>query len=223
MKKICIVSVFCVVLLSASGFGREIVDRIVADVNGHIILQSDWDEEVAFEAFLDARAVNSFTAAERKAALDRLIDQELLREQVNPPQNSPAEQLADRLAEIRKLHKEATTDELWRAALARYGFTEAELQKRLATDVELMKSVEARLRPSVQIDSHAIERYYQEHLLPELRRAGGAEVPLSQVSTHIKNLLAEQKLNELLSNWLASLRSESRIQRPDSNSGEQSR
>jgi hypothetical protein len=38
----------------------------------------------------------SFTADERKTALDRLIDQELLREQVRPSQPAPADQVAPR-------------------------------------------------------------------------------------------------------------------------------
>ena len=68
----------------------QIVDRMVANVNGHILLQSDWDEEVDFEAFVDGRSPDSFTAAERKAALDRMIDQELLREQVRGSENERA-------------------------------------------------------------------------------------------------------------------------------------
>src|ERR1700749_287587 len=67
-------------------FAGSVVDRVVANVNGHVVLQSDWEEEVSFEAFEDGKDPASFTEAERKAALDRLIDQELLREQVRPSQ-----------------------------------------------------------------------------------------------------------------------------------------
>src|SRR5215467_7644225 len=75
----------------------DIVDRVVAVVNGHLILQSDWEEEIASEAFLNARAGDSFTADERKAALDRLIDQELLREQVRPSEPAPTDQVVARV------------------------------------------------------------------------------------------------------------------------------
>ena len=33
----------------------EILDRIVATVNGHIILQSDWEDAVRYEAFIADR------------------------------------------------------------------------------------------------------------------------------------------------------------------------
>src|ERR1039457_3480105 len=70
--------------LAASSLAGPIVDRVVTNVNGHVVLQSDWEEEISFEAFVDGRAPDSFTMTERRAALDRLIDQELLREQVRP-------------------------------------------------------------------------------------------------------------------------------------------
>src|SRR5215470_15969296 len=107
----------------------DIVDRVVAVVNGHLILQSDWEEEIASEAFLNARAGDSYTAVERQEALDRLIDRELLREQVRSFDPAPAAQVAARVAEVRKQHPEALTDDGWLAALKRNGLTQGALEK----------------------------------------------------------------------------------------------
>ena len=199
----------------------EVVDRVVANVNGHVILQSDWEEAIAMEALLNGRQPDSFTSEERKAALDRLVDQELLREQVRPSESAPTDQVTARLAEIRKLHAEAATDEGWKDVLIRYGLTQAAIERRLADDLQLMRLVEARLRPSIQIDSKAVETYYQDQLLPELKKAGGKQVALAEVFGHIRELLAEQRLNQLLNGWLTSLRSESRIETHGSASGDQ--
>ena len=79
--------------LAISAHAGQIVDRVVTNVNGHVVLQSDWEQEIAFEAFSQGRDPDSFTTDERKAALDRLIDQELLREQVRPSQPAPADQV----------------------------------------------------------------------------------------------------------------------------------
>jgi peptidyl-prolyl cis-trans isomerase SurA len=209
--------------LAASSGGGQIVDRMVANVNGHVLLQSDWEEELAFETFLDARSPDSFTPEERKAALDRLIDQELLREEVRPSEGTPADQIAARISDVRKLHPEAATDEGWRTALQRYGLTQEVLEKRLGQSIQLMRLVEARLRPSIQIDQKAVESYYQEQLLPELKKAGSREVGLPEVFGRIRDLLAEQRLNQLLHGWLASLRSASRIQTPAVSGGDQTR
>ena len=60
----------------------QVIDRIVATVNGRVILQSDWDEALGYEALLNGRSSSEMNADERRAVLDRLIDQELLREQM---------------------------------------------------------------------------------------------------------------------------------------------
>jgi len=210
-------------VLAAPCFGVEIVDRVVANVNGNVLLQSDWEQELAFEALLNARTVDSFTSAERKAALDRLVDRELLREQVRPSESAPADQVAARVAEVRKLHPEAATEADWQTLLQRYGLTQAALEKRLGEEIQPMKLVEARLRPSIQIDQHAVETYYHDELLPQLKKNGGREVALPEVFGHIKDLLAEKRLNQLLSGWLANLRSASHIQTPPSSAGDQNR
>jgi peptidyl-prolyl cis-trans isomerase SurA len=210
----CSISVLLFLVAVVPVRAGEIVDRIVANVNGHILLESDWEDEIAFEALLNARPADSFTTAERKAALDRLIDQELLREQVHPSQTAPPEMIEGRVAEVRKMYPEAATDAGWLATLERYGLTPAIIEQRLGRDIQLMRLVEARLRPAIQIDNRAVESYYRERLLPELQRAGSKEVPLPEVFSRIKDLLAEQKLNQLITSWLASLRSESHIQAP---------
>jgi peptidyl-prolyl cis-trans isomerase SurA len=215
--------VFAAYMAVECAFAGQVVDRVVANVNGHVILQSDWEQEVAYEAFSNARDPDSFTTEERKAALDRLIDQELLREQVRPSQPAPADQVASRMAEVRKLYKDCVTEANWQAKLQHYGLTQTVLEKRLSDEIQLMKLVEDRLRPSVQIDQQAVETYYQERLLPELRKAGSRATPLTEVFGHIKDLLAEKKMNELITSWLANLRSGSHIAVPESASGEQNR
>ncbi len=209
--------------LATQALAGQVVDRLVTSINGHVVLQSDWEREVAFEAFIDGRDPDSFTSVERKAALDRLIDQELLREQLRPSQSAPTEQVATRVSEVRKLHPDCATDETWRAKLQRYGLTESTLEKRLGDEIQLMKLVEDRLRPAIQIDQHAVETYYNDQLLPDLKKAGSRTRPLTEVFSRIKDLLAEKKMNELLTGWLANLRSGSHIATPESSAGESNR
>jgi len=213
-------AIFALAMVISASLNAEVVDRVVANVNGHVLLQSDWEQEMAFEGFSAGRDPNSFSKAERSAALERLIDQELLREQLRPAQVAPPDQVAAHVAEIRKLHPDCATDGGWRAALQRYGLTQASLEYRLAQEMQIMKLVEDRLRPSIQISQSAVEAYYNDQLLPEMKRAGDRATPLNEVFGKIKNLLAEKKMNELLSGWLASLRSTSQILSPESNVGE---
>jgi len=219
----CALAIALNMLLAVSALAGQIVDRVVTNVNGHVVLQSDWEQEVDFETFANGRDPDSFTSAERKTALDHLIDQELLREQVRPSQPAPPNEVAARVAEVRKLYPDSSTDDRWHAILQRYGLTQSALEKRLSDQIQLMKLVEDRLRPAIQIDQRAVESYYHDQLVPEMKKAGSSAKPLPEVFGRIKDLLAEKKMNELLSGWLANLRAGSHIMAPEPSYGEQNR
>jgi peptidyl-prolyl cis-trans isomerase SurA len=203
--------VLFVALFAISAHAGQIIDRIVATVNGHVILQSDWDDAVRFEAFMEGRPLGQVTDQDRGRALDRLIDQELLREQSqgDAPQ-PPADEVKQRIAELQAQHG-AATPSAWRVALASYGLDENALSSRVARDIATLRQVEARLRPTVQIDTQSIESYYRDQFLPKLRNAGAQEVPLATVAGKIREILTEEKVSQLFSSWLHSLRAESKI------------
>jgi peptidyl-prolyl cis-trans isomerase SurA len=194
----------------------EVIDRIVATVNGHIILQSDWDQALCYEAILSGRAISFFTDEDRRAVLDRLIDQELLAEQMKSASFKHAsEQDADaEVAEARKLHPEAATPQAWQALLARYGLTEKALTDHVRQQIDLMRLVDAHLRPAVQIDSKSIETYYRDKFVPQLKQSGAGDVPLADVTAEIREILTQEKVSELMVSWLQSLRSESKVSLP---------
>ena len=205
-----LVSAFC----AASLYAAEMIDRIVATVNGQIVLQSDVDEAIVYQAFADNRRLDVVSPQERKTALDRLIDQELIREEVHASDFQPASaaEVDARIAEIRKLHQEATDDASWASALRRSGLSAGELHEKVAADLNSWKAVEARLRPNVAIDSGSVQRYYRENLLPALQKTGAPEPALAEVAPKIKEILTQQQINDLLAVWLKSLRNESRIE-----------
>jgi SurA N-terminal domain len=191
----------------------EVIDRIVATVNGHIILLSDWEDSLRYQAFSSGRALDRMTADDRKSALDHLIDQELLREQLKDSdiQHASPEEVAQRVVEIRKQYPEAETELGWRKVLDSYRLSEDNLKNRVAAELDLMRLVDARLRPSVTVDSKSIESYYSQELLPQLRQSGGQNVPLADVTAKIKELLTQKKISQLLTAWLQDLRAGSEI------------
>jgi hypothetical protein len=85
------------------------------------------------------------------------------------------------------------------------------LKKRIAAQLDLLRLVDARLRPGVSIDAHSIESYYNQELLPQLRQSGKDIASLADVTPRIKELLTQQKMNQLLTAWLQNLRSGSEI------------
>ncbi len=194
----------------------QVIDRIVATVNGHVILQSDWDEALCYEALLTDRTLAQFTDDERRVVLDRLIDLELLRGQMKSadfPHATDAE-VAARVADARKQYPQATSADAWQALLAQYHLTEKDIFAHVQQQIDVMRLVDARLRPTVEIDSKSIEAYYRDKFVPKLKQSGASEVPLAEVSGKIRELLTEEKVSELLVSWLQSLRSEGQIRIP---------
>jgi len=191
----------------------DVIDRIVATVNGHVILQSDWDEALRYEALLNGREISQFSDESRRGVLDRLVDQELLGEQIKSAwfEQATEAEAAARIAEARQQYPEAATAEGWQAILGRFQLAENDLVAHVRMQIDLMRLVDAHLRPSVQIDSKTIEAYYRDKFVPQLKQSGAGEVALADCSAKIRELLTEEKVNELMVSWLQTLRSESKL------------
>jgi len=206
--KIC----FLVMLATQLAMAGEVIDRVVATVNGRPILQSDWDQALRCEALLDGRSLQGTSAEELRAALDRLVDQELLRQQAhaNEMPRIPAEDVQKRVSEVRQ-QLGATADQAWDTLLARYGLSAAEVQRNLSHQLSVLRLIDERLRPSVHIDAASIAAYYHDKLEPELRKQGQPVAPMAEVSTKIEELLAQQRMDDLLAAWLKDLRQQAEV------------
>ena len=213
---VAVVALSLVIGMMVTSARAEVIDRIVATVNGNIILQSDWNDALRYEALLSARTLSDFNDSERRAVLDRLIDQELLAEQMKSASFEHATEVeaSTEIASARNLYPEASTDEGWKAVLSKYGLTPESLLQHVKEQIDLMRLVDAHLRPAVQIDSKSVEAYYRDKFVPQLKQSGEQEVPLADVSAKIRELLTEERVNEMMVSWLQSLRSESKVSIP---------
>ena len=199
--------------VTSACFAQQVVDRIVATVNRQPILLSDWEVEIRYEALLDQKPLPVSDDVAR-AALDRLIDQELLRQQLRSYRidEPTTDEVNARLAEVRKQTPGMDSDRGFRAALDHYGLSESELRERVTTQLLLLHFIDVRLRPSVHVERRAIDAYYNEKLLPELRKKGETSLPtLAEVSPQIEELLSQERVDALTTDWLKDLRQQSDI------------
>ena len=189
----------------------EVLDKLVATVNGHAILQSDWNEDLRYESFMSGRRQNELTSEDRRAAFERLIDQELLREQVSSSDFKPAsdEQIAKQVEELKKQYPGEHNGRAWSEALATAGLTEEGVSTHVAAELNSLRQVDARFRPSIQIDAAAIQGYYQTVLSPKL--PPGQRISLQEATPKIREILIQKRIDELLASWLDTLRSQARI------------
>lgn len=195
----------CILAIAASLQAQEVVDRIVATVNGQPILQSDCDVEARYEAFLDGRP-----AAATATILDRVIDQQLLLAQMKDVAAPSSAEVEEKIAEVRR-QIAAQDEDGWRKALARYGMDEQDLRERVQVQLRVLRFVDQRLRPGVHVDAKAVENYYRETFLPQLKQRGAGEAPLADVSARIEEILAQQQMDRLLADWLQELRKQASV------------
>lgn len=198
-------------LVSLSLRAGEVLDRIVATVNRHVILQSDWDDELRYEYFMSGRKLSDATSAERKPALDRLIDQEILREQMHVTDVKPAGavQIEKQIELLKSDELRAHAGESWEDALKQYQLTEKVVESHVAAELEQFQLIDTRFRPSIQISAAEIEKYYREQLVPKL--SASDRVSLADATPKIREILVQDKMNQLLSSWLEGLRSQAQI------------
>jgi len=212
-----------VAALALSAPAAEVIDRIVAVVNREPVLQSDVDDTARFEAFVEGHAPEVLNAEQRKAVLQRVIDQRLIEQQLRTSLFPRATQddVTARIASIRQQLAAGKSDAEWRSALAAAGLNDGDFAERVRAQLDELHFVDMRLRPTVRLSEQDVQAYYREQYLPELRRRGAAEKPLAEVRPQIEQVLIEQRLNTAIGNWIDSLRAQASIQIRGDNPGAQ--
>jgi parvulin-like peptidyl-prolyl isomerase len=203
------------ILFLLAGFCQaQVVDRMVAVVNKHVILESELDQAARMECLLQGKPVEKMTPEERAVVLDRLIDRSLLDQQImNPSMFDPtAEELAEKIKEVRS-EVSAATDERWQALLAGYGLTRRDMEDQLTSEFRILRFVDLRFRGLVHIQKEDIASYYQGTLLPEVRKRNAPEPKLADVSDKIEQILVEQNIDSQLNEWLKILHAQAHIEK----------
>lgn len=191
----------------------EILDRIVATVDHHAITRSDVEQEARFNHLVDGNA-GGITNQDEVAALGRLVDRDLIAQQVAVFGAVPVTQkeLEARLEEIRRQIPGAESDTGWHRLLQQTGLTEEDIDSRVKQEIQTLHFFDLRFRSEVRVGQRAIQTYYETKFTAEMKRRGVTPPPLDQVQDQIEAVLREERVNALISDWLKTLRTQSRIQ-----------
>ncbi len=214
MRRLIQITICILLLAPMAAFAGEVIDGVIAAVNRKPLLQSDWDDAVRFEAFMQQKPLAHVTEADRAGALQRLIDRRLLEIQMaDPDYLAPSrEEVHANLTKLRDQIPPAKDDQGWQTLIARYGFSQSEIEANLRREMQMMNFIEVRLRPNVHVQPEEVEAYYRTQVLPDMEKAGVKVVTLQEVEPKIRELLVQQHMDELLDAWLHNLRQQSQIQ-----------
>ena len=198
---------------AAAAYDGETLDRIVATVDRHPIMRSDVEQEARFNHFL-AGQTGEITVQDEVAALDRLVDRDLISDQVAVFGVIPVtkEEVDARVLEMRAQIPGAESEAGWQTLLRENGLEPQDVDRRVAEELRTLRFIDMRFRSEVRVGPRAIQTYYETKFVPEVKKQNLTPPPLDQVQDKIEAILREERVNTLISDWLKSLRNQSRIQ-----------
>ena len=195
--------------------GTEL-DRVLVIVNGDLILDSDVNEEIRLQAFQPYRNPNADNSRER--AIERLINRDLILQQLKLQPEDPItdDDVRKDLDSLRKnipacKPYDCETQAGWDKFLAANGFTEAALINHWRLRMEVLGFIEERFRMGLKVSPEEIKDYYNKELLPEYSKQKATPPSLEAISSRIQEVLLQQRVSSLLSDWLKSLRAQGSV------------
>jgi hypothetical protein len=188
----------------------EVLDRVAVRVGAQVITESAVRRHLRMEAFVENREPDLGAEARRKAA-ERLIDQTLVRRELelNRYPTPPASEVEANLEGIRKGRNEDAG--AFASSLARYGFSEEELRNEVFYEIALLRFVDFRFSPGVQVSEEETQQAYEKEVVPEAQRRNTAPPALEEARAGIVKLLTYRKTTAALEQWLAQARQQVKI------------
>ncbi len=191
------------------------LDRVVAIVNGDLILESDVEADQRFAAFQPFNEARPMT---REGLINRLIDRALILQQMALQPEAPITD-AEVDAELALLRKSipkcaayhCQTDAGWEKFVADQGFTVEEVRERWRTRMQILRFIEERFRMGIRIEPSEIDDYYKTTMLPVYQKEGVAPPAEATLADRIQEILLQQRVDKLLDDWLTALRAQGSV------------
>jgi hypothetical protein len=180
-----------------------LVDRIAIVAADRAIKDSDIQREIRVVSFLNKEKPD-FSAPGRKQVAQRLIDQTLIRRDIELARYSVADP-----KEVDHLYQQVRarygSPEAFQSALRQAGITDAELRRTLTWQVTVLRFIEQRFRPTTSVSEQEARNYYQQH------RASFQNATFAQARPRIEDVLRGDEINQAFEAWLEQTRSNTRI------------
>jgi len=184
----------------------RIVDRIVARIEGDIILESQVREMGAFQELIEGHAEND------DQLLSELIEQWVVQTEADAAHfPKPAKAEVDR--ELTRLTERFGSPDAYSSKLRALSLSPSQSRELLARQIYIERYLDSKFRPTVQIESGAIDTYYKNQLLPELAKTNQPAPKEEDVQDQVRELLVQKAISELTVKWLDDTKSRLKIER----------
>lgn len=180
---------------AAPAIGAELIDRILAVVNGSIITLSDVHAAEQFGLVSGA--------GNRAAAIERLIDRRLMLMEVD--RYAPAEPKAEQIdAGIAAIQARFASPAAFQATLAASGLTMEQLRRHKRDDLRLETYLQQRFALAVQPSDDEVLAYYRANQSAFTR--GGVLRSYEEARADARAALMAQRRRAAEAEWIAGLR-----------------
>jgi len=183
----------------------RVVDRIVARIEGDIILQSQVRELGAFQELVEGHAESD------DKLLEELIEQWVVETEASASHfPEPAQSEVDR--ELTRLKGQFSNPEKYASRLNELGLSADQARQLLSRQIYVERYVDYKFRPSVQIEPADIDSYYEKELLPELAKNKQPAPDRAAVEQQIREVLIQRGISGLTVKWLDDTKSRLKIE-----------
>lgn len=191
-------------LLACWLLSADIIDRIAISVGNQAITESQIDNEVRVTQFLNGDKLN-VSASERKQAAGRLIEQALVKREMELSRY-PLPALNEGNEQLQMLKAGYQTQAQFEEALRAYGITQDDLSRRLWWQLTILRFVDFRFRPGIQVQDQEVQAYYNKQVA-RWREESSKSIPtLQEARGQIAEILTQQRIDDALDKWLESER-----------------
>jgi hypothetical protein len=174
---------------------QQVIDRIVARIEGDVILLSDVQELSRYQLFIDGKSETD------NQILDRLIDQWIVRTEAETSR-FPLPSTQDVQRNVDRIRRSFASPEEYESRKEQSGLNDKDLTEMAAAQLYLGNYLDSRFRPSIQVDSKTVEEYYQTGVLASAKARGQQPPTLEAARDYIQEYLVQQGITEEANRWL---------------------
>jgi hypothetical protein len=123
----------------------------------------------------------------------------------------PLPQVGDASTALTSVKATFPSETEYTAALESYGISEADLTRRLLWQFTLLRFIEYRFRPAIQIPDADVQTYYRQQV-SGWEQQGIKPVPsLEDSRDQIEEILTQKRIDQALDQWLADTRKQAAV------------
>ena len=174
---------------------QELVDRMVARVEGDVILLSEVRALSRYQQLVEGEAESD------AEILDRLIDQWIVRNEAETAR-FPHPTDAEITRGVERVQESFASPEQYAQHRKQSGLSDAEVRSMVASQLFLTDYLDSRFRSSVQVDPKQIEEFYQTAVLARAKARNQTPPTLEASKEYIQQALVQREINEQTERWL---------------------